>query len=352
MSERDYEIDVDQVAKQEWSELLNQFSDTTINQTWSYGSVRWGEANLSHLVLKRGGEVLAAAQTGILKVPILNAGVAHISLGPLWTLRNKQRDFTTLQWMIRALHDEYSVKRRLLLRVIMNTFDCDPDRIIIDKIIRSEGFTVKPSSYHTLLLDLGPSIDELRMNLTKEWRKNLKYAEGKKLTIVEGFDDDLFQIVRSLYREMRLRKNFVVGINIDQLGATQRDLPESMKMKLILCKADGQPVAGLMSSSLGDIGIDLVAATGNKALTLNASYFLRWHVVQWLKDMGCRFYDLGGIDQKRNPGGYHFKMGLAGKSAQPTRYIGQLEDYQNYLSSIIVKGGELVKKGYSKIINR
>lgn len=48
-----YDVEIDQVEKTEWSKLVQRFDDATIYQTWSYGLVRWGEKNLSHLVLKK-----------------------------------------------------------------------------------------------------------------------------------------------------------------------------------------------------------------------------------------------------------------------------------------------------------
>ena len=37
-----YTVKIDQISKDEWSELLPRFDDATIYQTWSYGAVRWG----------------------------------------------------------------------------------------------------------------------------------------------------------------------------------------------------------------------------------------------------------------------------------------------------------------------
>ena len=54
----EYDVEVDGVDEQQWETLLKDFSDATIYQTWSYGAVRWGSENLSHLTLKCGDEVV------------------------------------------------------------------------------------------------------------------------------------------------------------------------------------------------------------------------------------------------------------------------------------------------------
>jgi hypothetical protein len=46
-----YHVEVDQVTKEEWSELLLRFDDATIYQTWSYGACA-GE-KINSLVLKK-----------------------------------------------------------------------------------------------------------------------------------------------------------------------------------------------------------------------------------------------------------------------------------------------------------
>jgi lipid II:glycine glycyltransferase (peptidoglycan interpeptide bridge formation enzyme) len=186
-------------------------------------------------------------------------------------------------------------------------------------------------------------MEQLRTNLNKEWRKNLKKAESNNLKIIQGKGDELYQPVSILYKELLSRKNFVSGIDVDQFGAIQKDLPDPLKMMIMLCEFEGKPIATLVSSGLGDTGIELVAATANQALKLNASYLLRWQTVQWLKDNGCKSYDLCGIDPEMNPGGYQFKMGLAGKAGKDVRHLGEFEACESILSSTLVRLGEQLR---------
>jgi hypothetical protein len=85
-----YKVDIDHMGRTEWSNLLLEFDDATIYQTWSYGAVRWGEKNLSHLILRQDEEIIGAAQIVTRKVPHLRAGVAFIPWGPLWKKRGEQ----------------------------------------------------------------------------------------------------------------------------------------------------------------------------------------------------------------------------------------------------------------------
>lgn len=338
-----YIAEVDRITEAEWSVLLSRFDDATINQTWIYGSIRWGEANLSHVVLKKEGEIVAAVQLRIVKLPAIKRGIAYISWGPMWRTREKQRNIEYLRQMLKALLTEYTVRRGLLLRILLNVFDCDVNSDSIRSIFSKEGFQCKLSPYRTFLLDLEPSLEQLRANLSREWRRNLRKAESCNLKIIEGSEDEIYETVNSLYKEMLGRKGFVPLMDVNQVGMIQSYLPEFLKMRIFLCELDGKPIAALVGSGLGDTGIELIAATNDRALKVNASYLLRWRMIQWLKENGCHWFDLGGIDPEKNPGSYHAKSGLAGKSGRDTRHIGQFEACQNLLSSFVVKVGDRVR---------
>ena len=81
----EYHVEIDQIDKNRWSELLMHFDDATIYQTWSIvGATRIGEKNLSHLILKKDGEIVGICQVTIKKLRSLKTGIANIHRGPLW----------------------------------------------------------------------------------------------------------------------------------------------------------------------------------------------------------------------------------------------------------------------------
>ena len=74
---------LDEVTEPEWSDLLPRFDDASIYQAWPYGAVCWGSRQLSHLVLKRNGNVVAMAQVRIVRLPLIGKGIAYVRWGPL-----------------------------------------------------------------------------------------------------------------------------------------------------------------------------------------------------------------------------------------------------------------------------
>ncbi|NIQ15926.1 MAG: peptidoglycan bridge formation glycyltransferase FemA/FemB family protein [Candidatus Dadabacteria bacterium] len=336
-----YIAEVDQVDKEEWIQLLKGFDDATIYQTWSYGAVRWGENNLSHLVLKKDGEVLSIAQSVIKSLPIIRRGIAYIPWGPIWKKKGKKSDPEIFSQMLRVLKEEYIDRKGLLLRIKPNVVEDNHDKI--GSIMRSEGFRINETihPYRTLIMDISPSLDELRKNLRQNWRNKLNRSEKNKLGVTIGTSDGLYKIFISLQKEMILRKQYKPGVDYYEFGEIQKKLPDSLKMIIFICEYEGEPVSSAICSAIGDMGIYLLGATGDKGLHLKGSYLLQWKIVQELKKRGFKRYDLGGINPDKNPGVYHFKSGLSGIDAS---HIGQYELSKSKLNTLMVDVGDKLKK--------
>jgi hypothetical protein len=316
--------------------MLDLFYDANLYQTWSYGAVRWGRKNLSHLVLKRNGEVLGMAQLRIIRPTRFNFGMAYLRWGPLCHRRERELDSEVLLSLAHALQEEYVCKRGLLLQILPNAFVGSPRAALFQSGFSS--FTEEPRSsanvYKTFVLDLEPSIEQLRKNLDKKWRNMLARSEKNGLNIVAGNGTDEYRIFCRMYDQMWKRKKFDTTVDVEEFGRLQEDLPETHRMQILICKQDGVPVAGLVASAMGDSAIYLLGATSDAGLNAKGAYLLQWTLIQWLKENGIRWYDLGGIDPEGNPGVYSFKRGLSGTDvSQLTPFVA----CNNGVSSAIVR---------------
>ena len=294
--------------------MVDLFYDANLYQTWSYGGVRWGSKNLSHLVLKRGGEVLGMAQLRIVRPTRFKFGMAYLRWGPLVERRRKPLDSEVAVNMARALEEEYVGKRKLFLRVLPNAFVGSPRAVVIHSAF--PRFTPEPLAAdnpdRTFVLDLAPSLEELRRRLDRKWRNMLSSSEKKGLQVVAGNGSDEYRIFSLIYKQMRKRKTFESTVDVEEFGRIQEDLPEPHRMRVLICRDGEIPVAGLVASALGDSAVYLLGATGDHGLNSKGAYLLQWSLIKWLKENGFRWYDLGGIDPERNPGVYSFKRGLSG----------------------------------------
>jgi hypothetical protein len=314
MSTLGYQVEVDRADSVEWATMLDHFQDANIYQTRSYGTVRWGAANLSHIVIKRNGDVLAMAQLRIVRPMGLRYGIAYLRWGPIWGRRGKEYDPDIAAFMAGALEEEYVRKRGLLLRVLPNAYTGSERAALFQSSFARfvSQPTNRDTTYRTSMLDLTPSIEELRGNLDKKWRNALSRSEKNGLEIVKGDGIEEYRVFCRMYREMLKRKSFETTVDVAEFGRIQEDLPKNHRMQILICQQAGVPVAGIVCSAMGDSAVYLLGATSDSGLTAKGAYLLHWTWIRHLKERGFRWYDLGGIDPERNPGVYHFKSGLSG----------------------------------------
>lgn len=330
------QVEVDRATPTEWSAMLDLFYDANLYQTWSYGAIRWGRKNLSHLVLKRNGEVFAIAQLRIIRPTRFNFGMAYLRWGPVCHQRGKELDAEITACVARALHEEYVSKRGLLLQILPNAFEGSARAAVFQSSFSK--FTQEPrtadNEYRTFVLDLTPPIEELRKKLDAKWRNKLTQSEKKGLKIVAGNGTDEYRTFCQMYEQMWKRKTFETTVDVEEFGRIQEDLPETHRMRVLICEQAGTPVSGVVASAMGDSAIYLLGATSDDGLNAKGAYLLQWTLIQWLKENGIRWYDLGGIDPEGNPGVYSFKRGFSGNDVHQ---LSPLVACSNVVSSAVVR---------------
>lgn len=342
----DYEAQVDGVAEDRWHEIIGQFDDARLYQTWGYGAARWGEERLSHLLLRAGGGIAAAAQVAVLTPPLLDVGVAYVKWGPMWRLSGRPADPEVCRRMLRALTDHYAGERGLLLRIMPQ--EIDDAAGAMRALMTESGLTPVPDDevYRTLLVDLGPAIEQIQASLKRSWRANLRRAETQGLEIAEPPGRDAVDTFMALYDEMHRRKRFDDSSDIDIFPRLQERLPDRFRLQVLICRHRGEPVGGLACSVIGDTGLALFGATSEIGLKLGASYVLDWAMVHRLKESGCRWYDLGGA---RAAAVSQYKSGLAGRHAAPVDFLCKYEAGGDLATRAMVGLGQHLHRGYRSL---
>ncbi|MCR4438330.1 MAG: GNAT family N-acetyltransferase [candidate division KSB1 bacterium] len=342
---------VTRLSQREWDTLAGGLADLTVYQTWAYGAVRWGEKNLAHFLLHRSGQIVSAAQARLLSVPLLGLGVAYVRYGPLFRRNGVDERLDAFRQAVRGLRNEFVCERGLTLRLNLNLAAVDePDHYLA--VLEEEGYhrarLVPP--LRTLFLDLSPPLEELRSNLLQRWRNQLNQSERRfAVEVSSGTGSELFEEFTKVYREMLGSKEFAVFTDVDEFAAMQQALPPAQKQLVVLGRVGGQTVAGTVLSVTGDKAIMLLAASNQQGRAVRAAYAVQWHALALLKERGCRWYDLGGIDPVTNPGGYHFKLGLAGKRGVDATYVGQYECSPDVVRAVAVGSVQALVSGYRRM---
>ena len=351
MGDSGCQIEIDRITASEWSESLDLFEDANIYQTWPYGAVRWGQRNLSHLVLKRDGQIVAMAQLRIVRPGSFKCGIAHLRWGPLCHGKNSDLDVEMVRNMATALREEYVLKRGLFLRVLPNAFTETPRAKVFQTAF--SDYETEPfgpgETYRTFVLDLNPPLDVLRKQLDQKWRNQLNRAEKNGLKILEGSGQDAFQSFIQMFEQMWERKRFDTSSEIQEFERMQRELPPNHRLRVLICEQEGVPVAGVVGTALGNSGIYLFGATSDQGMNSKGSYILQWRMIQSLKENGIRFYNLGGINPEKNPGVYHFKQGLSG---QDVLYLPPLFSCASRLSTAFVRVGAMANGRLRRTLTR
>lgn len=346
----DYTVEVDNVDKDLWYKIIHNFSDANLYQTWSYDAIRCGRENISHLVVKKKGVIVAASQARIVKVPLVNVGIAYIRWGPLWHSNGKPTDIEEFIQAIRALRNEYVCRRGLVLRILPVLFSDDTSML---SLLEQEEYHRLNSEkrQRTLLINMNQSLEDLRKGLDRKWRNHLNRAERNQLELIEGYDDELFGMFAQIYVEMKKRKKFTETTDINEFRLIQNELPSNFKMKVFLCLSDGKLCSGAIVSTIGKTGIYLFGATNRIGMKDKGSYLLQWKIIEWLKKMNCSWYDLHGINPIANPGTYNFKAGLCGKNGKDVEFLGRFNASGSLLKRVIIKSGDIFSSKYAKVRN-
>lgn len=343
-------VEVDAITSPRWSELLQQFSDSNIYQTWPYGIARSGHARVSHMVVRHGSDVVAVAQVRLALIPGLNFGIAYILWGPLWRPRDGESDVEVFRQAVRAVMAEYVLRRKMVVRIISNLPQAPND--LFRQILEEEGYVPQSRAKRrmTILMDIRPTMEELYQGLHQKWRNCLNKARKQGLELIEGEGETLFEGFERVHAEMRERKNLAALTDPALYRGIQSELMPDQKMRVVLCKAEGQICAGAICSALGDTGIYLFGATNDLGMKTCASYLVHWKILEWVKTRGCQSYDLNGINPVSNPGVYQFKLRLAGAHGREVHLLGGFDAYPSATMRSLVNAAEVLRLNVKKAV--
>lgn len=302
------------ISRTEWQRLARSCGDYNYRQLWDFGiaCARRVNAVSEHVVIEEDEEAVGLADVRVKRVPLVGGGIAYINGGPL-VRRDGDEDGFRLRECLNVLIEEYVRRQGLLLR-IQPTIGCESWNAERESMFLDCGFSkstrIKP--YRTLLLDLSPSLEDLRKNLSQKWRNNLKRAEAGANSLRSDYSVESLMRFCDLYNVFRERKKFEVDLAPEFYVEVQKSLPESEGMRVALCEEEGALISGHVSSLLGDTAVNLFRANTKAALASRVSYLIQWDGIRYAHEREFRRYDLGGIDPDGNPGVYSFKKGMGG----------------------------------------
>ncbi len=266
-----------------------------------------------------GADPVGYAAVRVKTIPVVGGGLAYLDGGPATHLRGEPLDPACWEMAVAALAAHYT-QRRLPLR-LRATGTADPGES--ETVLRRLGFVpARQPPGQTIVLDLTPSLDELRAALTGKWRTDLRRGEKANLRVVTSAEPADIARLQPLLSGLAARKGFGLNQDAEFFAAAAQGSPAGARVPFVahLAFVGDELVAGHIGAFCGDTAVYLLGATGEQGRALRAAFVLQWAVIAYARASGMVRYDLGGIDAKANPDVYRLKARMGGAEVARPRW--------------------------------
>lgn len=288
----------------EWNKLVSRLPLTAPEQSWEWGAAieefGWSTERLLFL---RGDAPIGAASVQLRRK--FGQAICIVPRGPLLDYSLQDTACTALS----ALRTHY----RNALFIKINPL-VESVRDFVELCSRS-GFHQTQGRQdlysETIEIDLAKSEEELFRSLRSRSRSGIRAAE-KELELRTCSAADFLPRFAKLHAQMSEIKGLGgVTPSYFEHFANHLEAPGTLVMRGAF--QGGDMISGLILLRWHDALLYKWGATDRLLdRTSYASQLLHWDTILWAKKSGIHSYDLGGIDEKRNPGVTNFKMGFGG----------------------------------------
>jgi len=168
--------------------------------------------------------------------------------------------------------------------------------------------SVQPAK--TLLLDLNKTEEELLAEMHQKTRYNIRLAEKKGVVVRESESelDSFYDLISNTYN----RK----GLSVYNKEYYKKLLANFSGAKIYLAEYQGKILCANLVLPFGDTITYLHGGSSEEGKNLMAPHLLQWEAIKKAKELGYKYYDFWGIDEKKWPGVTRFKKGFGPASAE------------------------------------
>ena len=317
----------------EWVEIVSQFQDLSLLQTWEYGlaKAQTGSWKVQRGIFLEDEHVVGAFQALVRTIPGLRRGLVWINRGPLWE-RDGNANSSLLLRMIEELRRYWVDQRHMYLRVAPSSREGQ----IEPKSFQEIGYRLDESlsGWASARVDLFQSMEALRGQLQQKWRNCLNKAEKLGLVVESGSGTILFEDFLAEYSRMLADRRYHSSVTSVLLSHLQALLPPERKLWVLAARQGERVLGGILITKYGEAVEYLAGSVNEDGRRVNVGQLLLWRALCEMKDQGYRWFDLGGMDPERTPSGiFHFKAGMGGT---PHRLIGEIEAHDgSWISRIL-----------------
>ena len=288
-------------SSEKWNNELKNFKNFSFFQTYEWGKYsekdNWNVFRIKQFDEKN----ILISQSQILikkKFGILNCLVPG---GPVGDIEKWSKD------IVDFLKNEFG----LLLYIKFDARD-KKSKPVSDKL---NSFSwkkpiFKGSTEKRMEINLKYNLQELKSNLSTNWRHNLKRSKKYQLKFIINDNPNIKEIY-DLYINMQKIKNLSDSVYFYSIN-NLLDMKKFIKndLKFFECRNDKNQLISIRIVGIKHFkGFDILAATNSEGRKVYASYGVFWEIIKYFKLSKLKNYDLSGIDEINNKGVYNFKKG-------------------------------------------
>ena len=299
----------DQCSQEQWNSYLAEVPYSTYLQTWEYGEAARKTTGQTprRCVIYKGRRPLGIAQVTQKKQALGLVQMIRLMRGPLWLSAKAEKRDKFFSYHLLRQELRQGVKQ--ILSIMPEMEDTPETQVIMKELTFSQAM----QGHSTILLDLSPSIEELRQNLKGKWRNCLNFATKHTLDlkVYEAKDFVSLDTLLQRYKRQKIKKMFT-GPPADFIKAYIEETQFPYLHLSVHCPGTGDLLAESLVVTHGNSATYLIGYTSPKGRVLKANHMILWENIVRLKAMGVTMFDLGGIKMKRANGVTRFKSGLGG----------------------------------------
>jgi lipid II:glycine glycyltransferase (peptidoglycan interpeptide bridge formation enzyme) len=301
------------IDENEWNRHLSMVNKQNLLHSWDYGSAKssvvgWNIERLA--VEKPDGDVIALVQVLCYKLFLLG-GIAKISRGPLLLDSHSENDRNYILTLLAITEYARSVK----WRIIQFSLEIPQSKILASQLRAYKFYKQKTTEIGSGLLDLKLDLDALHSNLNRIWKRTLKKIEKHKIVVrLEPTNDLRVKEFLKLYSNMQKNKAFE-GINSDLIKLLLKKKSSSFEANFFIAEVtddDGMTIelGTRVCIKHGNTATDLLLCVNDEGKKYWASTALYWYAIKHYKALGCKWFDIGGLNENTTKGISDYKKGL------------------------------------------
>lgn len=268
----------------------------------------------------------------------------HFQNCELADLYAKHRKYTVINILGNTC---FLIKRPLMGTVKVNVYFCEGDanelidecyrlskekkipHIEIRTSIKNEAFARFPCEHRgTYVIDLGVDKDILFKRVQRKARRYIRNAPKKGVHVKIATNNDDFDRWWDVYMSTVNRKSFTY----ESYDLARDMLLHENISKLFLAEVDDEIAAGCFLHCGDNTVVQWISATNMKFSKSGANDYLRWKMIEWAKEQGFLYYDMGGaLPVHYDANGNLIDEGKGeGPSAFKKKFGGEYKELYNY----------------------